>query len=59
MPRRETPADDNQRTRELLDHADTAFATDDSAFSDVVMDGLMSDKATQPYPPTGHHYPRR
>jgi hypothetical protein len=58
MPRRETPTDDNNRTRELLDHADAAFETDDSAFADVVMNGLMTDVATRPYPPAGHDYPR-
>lgn len=57
----ETPAQDDARTRELLDHADKAFATEETCntdFADVVMDGLMSDKATTPYPPTGHTYPR-
>lgn len=60
--RSETPSRDDARTRELLDHADKAFATEeagDTAFADVVMDGLMSDKATTPYPPAGHTYPRR
>ncbi|MEU3255843.1 hypothetical protein [Streptomyces sp. NPDC006997] len=57
--RNETASHDDARTRALLDAADTAFETDDSAFADVVMDGLMSDKATRPYPPTGHGYPRR
>ncbi|MFF1297952.1 MULTISPECIES: hypothetical protein [unclassified Streptomyces] len=57
--RREKPAHDDARTRRLLDHVDEAFETDDSAFADVVTEGLMSDKATDPYPPTGHSYPRR
>ena len=59
MPRRETPTDDNARTIRLLDAADTAFETDDSHFADIVMTGLGTDKATRPYPPTGHDYPRR
>ncbi|MDX3458419.1 hypothetical protein PV396_41900 [Streptomyces sp. ME02-8801-2C] len=57
--RTETADHDDARTRGLLDAADTAFETDDSAFADVVMDGLMGDKATRPYPPAGHGYPRR
>lgn len=60
--RRETPAQDDARTRDLLDDADKAFATREAAntvFAEVVMDGLMSDKATDPYPPPGHTYPRR
>lgn len=60
--RTETPAQDNARTRDLLDEADKAFATEeaaDTAFAEVVMDGLMGDKATTPYPPPGHTYPRR
>lgn len=59
MPRRETPTDDNQRTERLLDHADRAFDHDDTDFADIVMTGLMTDKATRPYPPPGHSYPRR
>lgn len=55
----ENPAIDDARTRRLLDHVDQAFKTDDSAFADVVTEGLMSDKAVDPYPPTGHSYPRR
>lgn len=57
--RAETPAHDDARTRALLDAADTAFADEDTDFADVVMDGLMSDKAVRPYPPAGHGYPRR
>lgn len=57
--RTETAGHDDARTCQLLDAADTAFETDDSTFADIVMDGLMSDKATRPYPPAGHSYPRR
>lgn len=57
--RAETPAEDDARTRALLDHADRAFADEDTEFADVVMDGLMGDVAVRPYPPTGHGYPRR
>lgn len=57
--RTETRSDDNDRTRRLLDAGDTAFETEDSDFAEVVMDGLVSDVVTDPYPPTGHSYPRR
>lgn len=57
--RSETPADDNDRTRRLLDAGDAAFGTEDSDFSHVVMDALISDVITDPYPPAGHSYPRR
>ncbi|KOX32819.1 hypothetical protein ADL07_11670 [Streptomyces sp. NRRL F-4707] len=67
MPRRETPRDDDRRTRALLDAADQAFdrAPDSSlseAFQDVVLEGLVTDKAAAAagnYPPRGHKYPRR
>ncbi|WP_432130605.1 hypothetical protein [Streptomyces tendae] len=65
--RRETPRDDDRRTRALLDAADHAFdrAPDSSlseAFQDVVLTGLGTDKAAAAagnYPPHGHNYPRR
>ncbi|MFR0358621.1 hypothetical protein [Streptomyces sediminimaris] len=57
--RAETAADDNDRTRRLLDAGDVAFETEHSDFAHVVMDGLISDVITDPYPPTGHSYPRR
>lgn len=61
---RENRRDDNARTGRLLDSADIAFdrkppnglAAD---FEDVVMEGLMTDKAVSVYPPTGHGYPKR
>lgn len=62
--RRETPADDNRRTGDLLDAFDNASAIDglDEDFQDVLMNGLMTDKAAAAagnYPPAGHGYPRR
>ncbi|NUP02085.1 MAG: hypothetical protein HOW59_29600 [Nonomuraea sp.] len=58
--RRETSADDDRRTRDLLDRADHAFGREEGgAFEDVVMEGLMTDKASANYPPSGHGYPRR
>jgi hypothetical protein len=57
--RTETHADDNDRTRRLLDAGDAAFEDESSDFSDVVMDGLTSDVLADPYPPAGHNYPRR
>lgn len=60
MRQRETRNDDDTRTRRLLDAADTAFETEPgSAFEDVVMEGLMTDKAVPVYPPHGHQFPRR
>lgn len=61
---RETRSDDNARTGRLLDQADTAFDSEsrrglDDHFEDVVMEGLMTDRAVATYPPTGHGYPRR
>ncbi|MFJ9699384.1 hypothetical protein [Streptomyces fradiae] len=60
----ETPATDDARTRRLLDRADDAFHNEpntglDADFESVVMEGLMTDKAADTYPPTGHGYPRR
>lgn len=61
--RRETRRDDNDRTIRLLDQADAGFgAGAGSTFEDVVMDGLMTDKAAAAagnYPPAGHGYPKR
>jgi hypothetical protein len=61
--RRESPADDNERTERLLDAADNAFGNaDGSAFETVVMTGLGTDKAAAAagnYPPAGHSYPKR
>jgi hypothetical protein len=61
--RRETPADDNNRTERLLDQADTAFGdAPATAFETVVTTGLGTDKAAAVagnYPPSGHGYPRR
>jgi hypothetical protein len=61
--RRETPADDNNRTERLLDQADTAFGdATATAFETVVTTGLGTDKAAAAagnYPPAGHGYPRR
>lgn len=58
--RAETPADDDARTSSLLDAFDAAFHSESTSdFEDVVLEGLASDKATRPYPPTGHGYPRR
>ncbi|MHC3471201.1 hypothetical protein ACYF6T_21240 [Streptomyces sp. 7R007] len=57
--RTETPDDDDQRTRRLMDAGDTAFDDEESDFSRVVMNGLGSDVAADPYPPAGHGYPRR
>ncbi|MFJ9702060.1 hypothetical protein [Streptomyces fradiae] len=60
----ESPANDDARTRRLLDRADDAFEREpstglDADFESVVMGGLMTDKAAKTYPPTGHGYPRR
>ena len=57
--RTETPTDDNDRTRRLLDAGDAAFETEESDFAEVVMEGLWSDVTADPYPPAGHNYPRR
>lgn len=61
---RENRRDDNDRTSRLLDSADVAFDRQPANglaahFEDVVMEGLMTDKATSVYPPTGHNYPKR
>lgn len=65
--RRENRSHDDRRTRDLLDAADTAFDREPDTglaadFQDVVMEGLMTDKAAAAagnYPPAGHGYPRR
>jgi len=62
--RRETRADDNRRTGELLDAADTAFEYEPATelhedFEAVVVEGLLTDRAVPVYPPSGHSYPRR
>ncbi|WP_369167799.1 hypothetical protein AB5J49_07995 [Streptomyces sp. R28] len=65
--RRENPRDDDRRTRALLDAADFAFGRASANglaahFEDVVMEGLMNDKAAAAegaYPPAGHTYPKR
>ena len=64
MKRRETRADDNARTERLLDQSDRAFAHDPADeiaadFEAVVMEGLLTDKAVDIYPPAGHTFPRR
>ncbi|WP_216587536.1 hypothetical protein [Streptomyces brasiliscabiei] len=60
----ETPADDNARTVRLLDASDRAFEREPATelhedFESVVMEGLLTDRATPVYPPTGHTYPKR
>ncbi|MFJ4932332.1 hypothetical protein ACIP8U_00475 [Streptomyces pseudovenezuelae] len=65
--RRETPADDNRRTGELIDAFDNAFTGEASNgleedFQGVLMNGLMTDKAAAAagnYPPAGHSYSRK
>ncbi|MET7687996.1 hypothetical protein ABZT06_08445 [Streptomyces sp. NPDC005483] len=61
--RRETPADDNRRTGNLIDAFDNAASNGlEEDFEDVLMTGLMTDKAAAAagnYPPAGHGYPRR
>lgn len=60
-PRRETRADDNNRTGRLLDYADAAYDRDPE-FIGVLLDGLATDKAAEAagnYPPAGHGYPKR
>lgn len=64
MSLRETRADDNARTVQLLDHADLAFAHEHAPglhedFESVVMEGLLTDRHVPVYPPAGHTYPRR
>lgn len=61
---RETRDDDNRRTGDLLDAADTAFeygpGSDLAAdFESVVVEGLMTAEFAPVYPPAGHTYPRR
>ncbi|WP_405747779.1 hypothetical protein [Streptomyces canus] len=64
--RRETRADDNDRTGRMLDAVDAAFdgsiAGRDEAFVTALVNGLGTDKAAEAagnYPPAGHGYPRR
>jgi hypothetical protein len=58
--RREAPSDDDRRTKQLLDYADVAFNSDvGSGFENVVMEGLMADRAVGKYPPDGHSYPSK
>lgn len=62
MRRRETPRDDDTRTKRLLDNADAAFNRGvdlGEEFESVLMEGLLTDKAVPVYPPVGHTYPRR
>jgi hypothetical protein len=61
---RESPGDDNARTLRLLDATDTAFAHESAtelgaAFEQVVLEGLLTDRAVPVYPPVGHSYPRK
>lgn len=65
--RRETRADDNARTKRLLDGIETAYAvrTGNPAgggpltdFEEVVIEGAAPLHGTE-YPPPGHNYPRR
>ncbi|MFC9265618.1 hypothetical protein ACFT25_38065 [Streptomyces hydrogenans] len=66
-PRRETPADDEARTRRLLDAAADAFDTElipdrDAEVTDfecIVLEGLLTDVQVAVYPPVGHTYPKR
>lgn len=64
---RENRRHDDARTGRLLDQADNAFDREPANglaahFADVVMEGLMTDKAAAAagnYPPAGHDYPKR
>jgi hypothetical protein len=65
--RRETPTDDQARTRRLLDGVESAYAArtgdpcgdaDLTEFEEAVLFGVAGDP-DQPYPPTGHDFPRR
>jgi hypothetical protein len=62
MNRREKA--DEARTARLLDACDQAFDNDaadftrDDSFESVVLFGVGRDPS-EPYPPTGHTYPRR
>ncbi|WP_329598093.1 hypothetical protein OIE43_22400 [Streptomyces pseudovenezuelae] len=61
---RESPDDDNARTLRLLDATDTAFAHESATelgadFEQVVLEGLLTDRAVEVYPPAGHSYPRK
>jgi hypothetical protein len=60
----ESPGDDNARTLRLLDATDTAFAHESTTelgadFEQVVLEGLLTDRAVDVYPPAGHSYPRK
>ncbi|WP_328749193.1 hypothetical protein OHT57_27560 [Streptomyces sp. NBC_00285] len=60
----ESPGDDNARTLRLLDATDTAFAHESATelgadFEQVVLEGLLTDRAVAVYPPAGHTYPRK
>jgi hypothetical protein len=62
--RRETRAEDDARTRRLLDQADVAFEYEPAdglalEFEAVVMEGLLTDRYVPVYPPAGHTYPRK
>jgi hypothetical protein len=64
VKRYETPADDDARTVRLLDASDHAFRYEPDTqvgadFEAVVMEGLLTDRATPVYPPAGHTYPRK
>ncbi|MFF4034863.1 hypothetical protein ACFYZ2_34835 [Streptomyces sviceus] len=61
---RESSGDDNARTLRLLDATDTAFAHESSTelgadFEQVVLEGLLTDRSVEVYPPAGHTYPRK
>jgi hypothetical protein len=65
--RRENSRDDQKRTGRLLDGLDNAFAArtgdicadvDLTEFEETVLFSVAGDPA-QPYPPTGHGYPKR
>ncbi|MEU3078522.1 hypothetical protein [Streptomyces laurentii] len=66
-PRSETPADDEARTRRLLDAAadafDTALIPDRdavvTAFECIVLEGLLTDVQVAVYPPADHTYPKK
>ncbi|MFJ6389097.1 hypothetical protein ACIQJT_15980 [Streptomyces sp. NPDC091972] len=60
----ESPGDDNARTLRLLDATDTAFAHESTTelgtdFEQVVLEGLLTDRSVDVYPPAGHTYPRK
>ena len=55
----ETPADDNDRTIRLLNEFDKSVGDEDTPFTEVLLEGLATDKASPHYPPAGHGYSRR